>query len=79
VVATRPRHPVKELEAVLREAEEKKPKWRVTKRKRYFTLWCPCAAKHKKTVHLSPSDPNYETRLRSYLKSRTCWDQEVKQ
>jgi hypothetical protein len=55
---SRPRHLVKELEAVLREAEEKK--WRVTKRNRYFMLWCPCAGKHMKTVHLSPSDPKYQ-------------------
>ena len=76
-MVSRPRHPVKELEAVLREAEEKKR--RVTKRNRYFMMWCPCAAKHMKTVHLSPSDPKYETNLRSYLRSRTCWEQEVKQ
>lgn len=73
----RPRHPVKELEAVLREAEEKQR--RVTKRNRYFMLWCPCDGKHKKTVHLSPSDPRYEVNLRSYLSSRTCWDQEAGQ
>jgi hypothetical protein len=74
---SRPRHPVKELEAVLREAEGKR--WRVTKRNRYFILWCPCPQKHMKTVHLSPSSPRYEINLRSKLSSRTCWDQEVGQ
>ena len=35
-----------ELAAIRREAEEKG--WRVTKGKKYYMLWCPCEAKHKK-------------------------------
>lgn len=68
----RPRHPVKELEAVLNEAENNN--WRVTKGKAgYFKLWCPCPGKHRKTVHLTPSDPRYERNLRAWLNRLPCW------
>jgi hypothetical protein len=71
-VSGRLRHPVKELEAVLREAESKD--WRVTKAKTgYFKRWCPCPAKHRKTVHLTPSDPTYERHLRAWLNRLPCW------
>lgn len=71
-MSIRPRHPVKELEAVLSEAESKD--WRVTKGKTgYFKLWCPCAAKHRRSVHLTPSDPNYERNLRAWLNRLPCW------
>jgi hypothetical protein len=73
----RPRHPVKELEAVLREAESRG--WRVTKGKLYFKLLCPCAKKHIKTVHLTPSSSKYEINLRNFLSHYTCWEQEGKQ
>jgi|SRR6185437_13508569 hypothetical protein len=71
-LVTRPRHPVKELEAVLDEAESKN--WRVTKGKRYFKLWCPGECKCWKTVHLSPSGARYELNLRHKLSRDTCWD-----
>jgi hypothetical protein len=74
---SRPRHPVKELEAVLREAEDKS--WRVTKGKKYFKMKCPCAGKHMRTVHLSPSDPNYERNLRAWLGRQPCWTGEAEQ
>jgi hypothetical protein len=75
-VSQRPRHPVKELESVLQEAEARG--WRVTKKpKGYFKLWCPCEAKHRKTVHLTPSDPNYERNLRAWLRRQPCWTQEA--
>lgn len=67
----RQRHPDKHLNAVLREAEQ--AGWTVTRRKKYFMMWCPCADKHHKTVHLSPSDPNYERNLRSWLRRLACW------
>ena len=75
---TRPRHPVKELEAVLRESENLG--WRVTRDKRYFKLWCPNPCKCRKTVHLTPSGARYEENLRHYLRRYTCWDfgQEVR-
>jgi hypothetical protein len=72
-VSGRSRHPVKELEAVLRDAESRR--WRVTKTKTgYFKLWCPCSGRHMKTVHLTPSDPNYERNVRKWLGRQPCWD-----
>ncbi len=69
----RPKHPKKELEAVLREAEAQN--WRVSKRpNRYFKVKCPCDDLHIKTVKLSPSNPYYEKQLRSELSRSTCWD-----
>lgn len=67
-----PRDPRKELEALLKEAEA--TGWRATKGKKYFTIWCPCPDKHRVTVHLTPSDPNYERNLRAHLRRTTCWE-----
>jgi hypothetical protein len=64
------RHPRKELEQVLRDAEA--VGWQVTKARKYFALWCPCG-EHKKWVHLTPSDPRYERNLRKWLKRQPCW------
>ncbi len=72
-MVSRSKHPVKELEALLREAEGRH--WRVERGGRYFKMYCPCG-QHKKTVHLSPSDPNYERNCRSQLNRATCWDRE---
>jgi hypothetical protein len=36
-------------------------------------MWCLCPAKHMKTVHLTPSDPNYVRNLLGQLKRATCW------
>ena len=71
VVARRPRHPKPELEAILKSAEGQQ--WRVEKGKKYFNMKCPCADRHMKTVHLSPSDPNYVRNLRAELVRKTCW------
>lgn len=71
---SRPRHPNKELEAVLREAESRPKPWRVSKGKKYFKLWCACEAKHRRTVHLTPSDPHYERNLRQWLERQPCWN-----
>lgn len=69
----RPKHPKKELEQVLREAEAKG--WRVEKRpNRYFKMKCPCDKAHIKTVKVSPSNPYYEKQLRAQLSRVTCWD-----
>lgn len=71
----RPRHPDKDLEAVLREAERKN--WRVTKAKKYYKMYCPCPRKCKKWVHLTPSDANYTRNLLSELRRATCWEDEA--
>jgi hypothetical protein len=67
----RPRHPIKELEALLRSGEAQG--WNVTKGSGYFRMFCTCGDGHYKWVHLTPSNPRYERNLRSYLRSRTCW------
>jgi len=70
----RARHPKKEFEHVLREAESKG--WRVTRRAKYFKMMCPCEGLHLKTMHLSPSDPNYLKNLIGQLNRATCWKEQ---
>jgi hypothetical protein len=69
------KHPRKDLERVLREAEAQPVPWRVTRGQGYFIMWCGCPDKHKKTVRLTPSDPNYERNLRGWLRRSTCWEE----
>jgi hypothetical protein len=54
-MAGRPRHNDKDIEKVLRSLE--KGGWRVEKGRKYFKAYCDFPFKHKKTVHLTPSDP----------------------
>lgn len=73
-MAGRPKHQKKDLEAVLRDGERQG--WRITKGKKYYKMYCPCEAKHLKTVKNSPSDPNYRKNLLGYLERETCWEAE---
>lgn len=66
----RARHQVKELEALLAEAESKG--WRVDKGSKYFRLRCPCK-NHMTWVHLTPSNPRYAQERRQYLQGTGCW------
>jgi len=68
---TGPRHPVKETEALLDEAD-KVHGWDVSKGRKYFRLRCPCG-KHQTWVHLTPSNPNYVRERRGYLRNTGCW------
>src|SRR6266487_434562 len=67
---SRQKHKVKELEALLAEAESKG--WRVDKKTLYFRLRCPCG-KHMTWVHLTPSNPKYEQEKRQKLQGTGCW------
>lgn len=67
---SRPKHPNKELEAVLADAETRR--WKVKKGAKYFQVRCPCG-KHQRWVHLTPSNPRYELNLRGWLKRTGCW------
>lgn len=67
----RERHTVKELETVLKDAEEKG--WRVERHKRYWKLYCPNGCKCFKTVKCTPSDPKYLMNLLGQLRRGTCW------
>lgn len=51
--------------------------WRV-ERGNYWKCYCPCAQRHLKTVHLSPSDPNYLKNVKAQLRRATCWEGEGK-
>jgi hypothetical protein len=68
----RPKHPDKDLDGVLEEADAKN--WKIEKGKKYFKILCPNPCKCWKTVHLSPSDPYYLRNLRGQLRRATCWD-----
>ena len=70
----RPRHPKKDGEALLQEAEAQG--WRVEKGKKYYKIYCPCPDLHKATVHLTPN-VNYWKRRRAELARRTCWKEGV--
>jgi hypothetical protein len=67
---TRPKHPIKELEALLKYAEHHE--WRADKPNAYFRLRCPCGM-HQRRIHLTPSDPNYELNARKWLERQPCW------
>lgn len=72
----RPQHPNKELEALLRDLESQG--WRVIKGSRYLTALCPCPEKHRKTIHLTPSNPRYLINLRGQLRRATCWKGDIR-
>ena len=68
----RPKHPKRDLEALLSSLERQG--WTVTKRPNgYFKAKCSCGGMHMKTIHLSPSDSNYQRNLEAQLRRSTCW------
>jgi hypothetical protein len=66
----RPKHPKKDIEDAMRNLEGSG--WRFERRKgaKYFRGYCPCGA-HIRSVHMSPSDPNYVKNLISWA-DRAC-------
>ena len=70
-----PKHPDKELRKTTDAADAQG--WKVTRGKKYFMMKCPCPEKHKKTVKLSPSNPNYGRELLQWLERYTCWKEET--
>ena len=72
---TRRRHQRKEIEDVLRLAEDHR--WRVeSPPKGYFKMKCPCG-QHLKWVARTPSNPNYHRNLEGWLRQRPCWEEEA--
>lgn len=68
----RPRHPDKDLEGVLKSAEDRG--WIISKRPRgYYKMKCPCPDKHLKSVALTPSGAKYLMNLKHYLARLPCW------
>lgn len=70
----RPRHPNKELEALICDVETHG--WRVMKAKKYYKAYCPCDHEHMKIVHLTPSGRMYLVNLRKWFERQTCWEVE---
>lgn len=70
---SRPRLPNKDLEALIRTAEQRG--WRVLKGSKYYKAYCPCPAKCKETIHLTPSSPNYARNKRNKMSKCPSWDQ----
>jgi hypothetical protein len=70
----RPKHNDKDLENLLKEAENKN--WRVDGGgNKHFKMFCPCHEKHKKTIATTPSSGRYLQRTRTLLENQTCWSQ----
>jgi len=61
---------VKELEAVLGEFHE--AGWVIQKPKGYYRLLCPCGF-HMRSLHLTPSDPNYAKNALRWLYRQECY------
>lgn len=70
----RPRHPDKDLEAVLRQAE--RLGWIVVRGKTYYKLKCGCPLKHARTMHITPSNPHYRLNWLKQTQRATCWPRE---
>lgn len=65
-------HPKKEGEEVLKEFHAHG--WLITRKKGYYKCLCPPeCGQHLKTVHLSPSNPNYYKQLLAYVSKMPCW------
>lgn len=68
----RPRHPDKELEAIIQDLELRN--WRVERGRKYYKAKCPCVKLHMKTIHLTPSGRMYSTNLRKWFERQSCWE-----
>jgi len=69
-MSPRKRHPDKDWEALLRQVEAQG--WRVTRKKGYFQLWCPCGD-HRRSVPLTPSGGRTLLNVRKWLSRCSCW------
>jgi hypothetical protein len=70
---SRPRHPDKDIEAVLREAEAHG--WRVERNKGYYKAKCPCGRHANWSIKLTPSNPNYAKNLAAWFQRQSCWEE----
>jgi hypothetical protein len=67
----RHRHPKKDIELVLVEAEAHG--WRIDPSgKKYWKAYCGCSQKHFHTIHLSPG-AYYANHLRQWFRRQSCW------
>ena len=63
------KHQKKDLEALLVEFDALG--WRVEDPPKYYTVKCPCGA-HKRSIHLTPSDPRYAQNARQWMQRQDC-------
>ena len=69
----RPRHPKKEWERLLRDAEVRGH--RVTKKRGYFRVWCRCGD-NVESIPLSPSGCRTLLNKTKRLQGWSCWEPE---
>lgn len=68
------KHSKKDIEAVLGEFHE--AGWTIVDpRRKYYRVLCPCGA-HSRSIHISPSDPNYVRNALQWLYRQTCYAKE---
>ena len=70
---TRPKHPDKNIEAVLQEAEDHG--WTVKKAKgaAYYKVLCFCGRHAKWSIHATPSTSDYAKNLAAWFHRQECW------
>lgn len=73
-VRRRPRHPVKEFERLLRDAEERG--WRIKRHKGYFRALCPEPCECSRSVALTPSGSRTLLNTRKKLERCVGWHKE---
>lgn len=56
--------------------DAERQEWRFDDTGRYGKLKCPCSDQHLKTVHHSPSNPDYWKQTRRWLVRHTCWKED---
>jgi hypothetical protein len=66
-------HPKKDLQALLMRFH--KLGWKIVDPPTYYKVYCPCK-RHKTTVHLSPSNPNYILDKTKWLERQSCYKED---
>ena len=66
-------HPKKDLQALLFRFH--KQDWTIFDPPTYYKTYCACIDKHKKMIHLTPSDPNYGKNQAKWLERQTCYSE----
>lgn len=65
------KHPIKDLETLLSEFDA--AGWRILDPPKYYKVYCACPEQHKRTVHLTPSNPQYTLDTRKWLQRQSCY------
>lgn len=46
--------------------------WKIEDPPKYYRVKCPCGL-HQRSIHLTPSDPNYVRNALRWLRRQTCY------